>query len=208
MFSFSKIDLRCPIQIVFEEKTVFEHEEQIENIVFQALAHPMRRNILKIVGSRSEGVTYSELLTELSLSTGKLNYHVEQLGGLIGKNDERRYVLTSFGKKALNQLILIKHEVTPEDEKYVRIAEVSQKSSLQPALKAFLLISIAFSSVVLSVWIYLTYVLITEGAPLITYVLMPILITIGIVLLSSLILAWKKTPEWIRRVERRLIGPP
>ena len=48
---------------------------QVENAVFQALAHPMRRTILKIVSS-TDGITYSELITELQLPTGKLNYHL------------------------------------------------------------------------------------------------------------------------------------
>lgn len=80
---------------------MFEPDEQIENIVFQALAHPVRHTVLKIIASKPEGVTYSELIMELSLSTGKLNYHLEQLGGLTGKNDEHRCNLTPLGKRRL-----------------------------------------------------------------------------------------------------------
>lgn len=109
----------------------------------------MRRTILKIIAYRPEGVSYTDLITELGLSTGKLNYHLEQLEGLVGKNEKRYYVLTPLGKKALNQLNLIKEELSSEDEKYVRIAEASQKSSLQPVLRSFLLVGIAFSSLIL-----------------------------------------------------------
>jgi predicted transcriptional regulator len=186
---------------------VFEPEDQIENIVFQALAHPIRRTILKIIATQPTGVSYTELVTELNLSTGKLNYHLEQLGGLVGKNSKRYYVLTSFGKKALNQLNLMKQEISPEDEKYIKIAVSSQKSSLQPALKSFLIVSLVFSSIFLIVWIYLAYIFITEGAPMIVYILLPILIAVGFYLTGSLILALKKTPEWIKRIERRLYGP-
>src|SRR3990170_192565 len=129
-------------------------EDQIENIVFQALAHPVRRTILKIVALSIKGIYYTDLITELGLSTGKLNYHLEQLEGLIEKNNERLYVLTPFGRKALNQLNLIKEETTPDIEKYIKIAESAQKSSLQPTIKSFLLIGIAFSSVILVVWSY------------------------------------------------------
>ena len=45
---------------------------QVQNAVFQALAHPMRRTILKIVSS-TDSVTYSELITKLQLPAGKLN---------------------------------------------------------------------------------------------------------------------------------------
>ena len=40
---------------------------------------------------------YTELITELGLSTGKMNYHIEQLGGLIEKNEENRYEQTPKG---------------------------------------------------------------------------------------------------------------
>jgi DNA-binding transcriptional ArsR family regulator len=186
---------------------MLEPEEQVENIVFQALAHPMRRTILKIIAYRPEGVSYTDLIKELGLSTGKLNYHLEQLEGLVGKNEKRYYVPTSLGKKALNQLNLIKEELSSEDEKYVRIAEASQKSSLQPVLRSFLLVGIAFSSLILLGWIFLAYVAITEGAPVIVYILLPVLFAIGVGLLSSLILALKKTPDWVKRLERRLLGP-
>jgi DNA-binding transcriptional ArsR family regulator len=186
---------------------LFEPKEQIENIVFQALSHPIRRTILKIIASRSDGVPYTELVIELSLSTGKLNYHLEQLGGLIGKNNKRYYVLTPFGKKALNQLNLITQELSSEDEKYIRIAEASQKSSLQPALKLFLIVNMVASLMLLLVLSTVAYMAITEGAPIIVYVLLPILFAIGLGLTASLILALKKTPDWIKRFERRFFGP-
>ncbi len=184
-----------------------EPNEQIENVVFQALVHPMRRTILRIIASRSEGVSYSELLAELSLSTGNLNYHLSQLAGLTAKHDAYRYVLTPLGKKALNQLNLAQQERSPEDEKYVEIAEVSQKSSLQPALRMFLLVGLGFSIMILLVWSFLAYVAITEGAPTFVYVVLSALFALGLGLLYSLVLALKKTPDWVRRLERRFLGP-
>jgi DNA-binding transcriptional ArsR family regulator len=181
-------------------------DDQIEGVIFQALAHEVRRSILKMISSCGS-VSYTELTLELGLSTGKLNYHLEQLEGLIEKNADRRYVLTPFGKKALNQLNLIKTERSVDDEKYVKTAERAQKIGLQPAIRAFLLISIAFSSVVLLVWGYVTFIVLTEGAPIIMYILMPILLTLGVILLGSLIYALKRTPNWIKRFERKFLGP-
>ena len=181
-------------------------DDQIEGVIFQALAHEVRRSILKMISSCGS-VSYTELTLELGLSTGKLNYHLEQLEGLIEKNADRRYVLTPFGKKALNQLNLIKTERIVDDEKYVKTAERAQKTGLQPAIRAFLLISIAFSSVVLLVWGYITFIVLTEGAPIIMYILMPILLTLGVILLGSLIYALKRTPNWIKRFERKFLGP-
>jgi hypothetical protein len=48
--------------------------EIIENVTFQALAHPTRRTIIRIVQSKNQGISYTELITELGMSTGKLNY--------------------------------------------------------------------------------------------------------------------------------------
>lgn len=186
---------------------MFESKSQIENIVFQALSHQIRRTILKIISSRASGVPYTELIVELALSTGKLNYHLEQLAGLITKNDKGYYVLTPFGEKALNQLNLITQDLSPEDEKYVRIAAASQKSSIQPALKSFLTVNIIASSTMVLVLIYIAYMAITEGAPIIVYLLLPVLIAVGLGLTASFILALKKTPEWIKRFERRFFGP-
>lgn len=180
--------------------------KQFESVIFQALAHDVRRSILKMINSCGN-VSYTELTLELGLSTGKLNYHLEQLEGLIEKNTDRRYVLTPFGKKALNQLNLLKTEISPDDEKYIKAAELVQKTGLQPAIKTFLIIGIAFFSVFLLVWGYIAFIAFTEGAPVIVYVLLPILLALGLVTIGSLIFALKRTPSWIKRFERRFLGP-
>lgn len=75
--------------------------EDVEEIILQGIDHAERRNILKIIGSSPDGVIYSEILYELSVNTGKLNYHLKLLEGLIEKDEQRRYHLTKLGKKAL-----------------------------------------------------------------------------------------------------------
>ncbi len=185
---------------------MMKQNEQIENVTFQALAHPTRRTIIRIVESRNQGVSYTELLTELGMSTGKLNYHLEQLKGIIEKNSNQRYVLTPFGKKAIEHLNLIEQKISPDDEKYVKIAVLSQKTSLQPIVKAFLSISIALSAVLTTIWAYLTYVIVVEGAPLIIYIIMPVLIAVGFGLLGTLVYALVKAPSWVKRFEQRFFG--
>lgn len=186
---------------------MFEVEENVESVIFQALSHPMRRTTLRIIGYRPEGISYSELIAELNLSTGKLNYHIEQLQGLIERGTNHRYFLTSFGRKALNQMEQLKREVSPEDANFVKMAKSSQKYSLQPTLRSFLLVGIAFSFLILFMWGYMAYIAVTEGAPIIVYVILPVLFVIGLGLLASLVLALKKTPDWVKRLERRLLGP-
>ena len=185
---------------------MINQNEQIENVTFQALAHPTRRTIIRLVQSRNQGISYTELITELGMSTGKLNYHLEQLKGLIEKNSNQHYVLTPFGKKAIGHLNLIEQKISPEDEKYVKIAALSQKTSLQPIVKAFLTISIALSAVLTAVWVFLAYVFITEGAPLIVFILMPVLIAVGFGLIGTLIYALVKAPSWVKRFEQRFFG--
>jgi predicted transcriptional regulator len=115
--------------MVLRQKQMMNQNEQIENVTFQSLAHPTRRTIIRTVQSRNQGITYTELITELGMSTGKLNYHLEQLKGLIEKNSNQRYVLTPFGKKAIEHLNLIEQKTSPEDEKYIKIAFYPKKQA-------------------------------------------------------------------------------
>ena len=181
-------------------------KSQVENAIFQALAHPIRRTILKIVASTNT-VTYSDLITELQLPTGKLNYHLEQLEGFIEKNSDRKYVLTPLGRKALDQLNLITQEISANDEKYLKAAALAQKTSLQPAIRSFLLISLAFALILVFLWSYLAFLVFTEGAPTIVYVLLPLLLAVGVSLIGTLAYALLKSPDWVRRLEHRLLGP-
>jgi len=182
--------------------------EQIENVTFQALAHPTRRTIIRITQSRGQGVSYTELLTELGLSTGKLNYHLEQLKGVLEKNSSGYYILTPFGKKTVEHLNLIEQRTTSDDERYVRIAALSQKGSLQPIVKAILLINIVMMAVFVALWTYIAYISIVESAPIVVYVLLPVLFAIGAGVLGVLVYALIKTPMWIKRFEQRFFGEP
>jgi predicted transcriptional regulator len=201
-----KTNLSAHETIASEIKHMINQNEQIENVTFQALAHPTRRTIIRIVQSRNQGISYTELITELGMSTGKLNYHLEQLKGLIEKNSSQHYVLTPFGKKAIEHLNLINQKISPDDEKYVKIAVLSQKTSLQPIVKAILTISVVLSAVLTSIWVYLTYIISVEGAPIIIYVIMPVLIAVGVALIGILIYALVKAPMWIKRFEQKFFG--
>lgn len=187
---------------------MLSQNEQIENVTFQALAHPTRRTIIRIVQARTQGLSYTDLITELALSTGKLNYHLEQLKGILEKNSCSNYVLTPFGKKTVEHLSLIEQRTSSEDEKYVQIAALSQKGSLQPILKAFLVINIAMMAVFIALWGYIGYIAFMEGAPVIIYALLPAMFAIGASVLGVLIYALVKAPPWLKRFEQRFFGEP
>jgi predicted transcriptional regulator len=180
-------------------------EQEIEDIIIQGLGHSARRTVLKIVGSTPNGASYTELLSELRLSTGKLNYHLAQLQGLIEKNKERRYVLTPLGEKAISLLNSITRDMGPEYESYIKTAQRARASALNPLVKSLIYIGMTVISVILIVWGYLAYVALTEGGPSFVLLLLPVLLTIGFVLLGWLIYALKTAPEFLRRLEKRLV---
>lgn len=78
--------------------------EDVEELIIQGLGHRERRNILKIISVAPQGAVYSDILGELGLNTGRMNYHLKQLEGLVERNGNRRYHLTPLGKRALTVL--------------------------------------------------------------------------------------------------------
>jgi hypothetical protein len=75
-------------------------------------------------------------------------------------------------------------------------------------VRAFLLIGIAMLGLIVSIWVYLTYIVTVEDAPIVIYILLPALIIIGIGVLVTLVYALIKTPPWIKRFEQRHFGNP
>ncbi len=63
--------------------------EDIEAVILQALNHVERRNIIKIINAQEMGATYSEILGELGIPTGTLNYHLKQLEGFTSRGTMR-----------------------------------------------------------------------------------------------------------------------
>jgi hypothetical protein len=122
------------------------------------------------------------------------------------KNANHYYVLTPFGKKVVEHLNLVEQITSSDDEKYVKAASSVQNASLQPIMKAFLSIGIAAMTFLLFFWGYIGYVATIEGAPLIIYVILPVLLGFGLCVLGLLIYTLAKAPLWIRRLERKYFG--
>ena len=76
-----------------------EFEEDLYTEIFSALKHPIRRRILRSLEPNRR--TYTELLNDLGVDTGLLNYHLDHLGSLIRKDEDGRYMLSDFGVAAL-----------------------------------------------------------------------------------------------------------
>lgn len=77
-------------------------EESTYSSIFQALKHPIRRRILRMLDHQP--LTYTEILTELGVDNGLLNYHLENLTELLRKEDDGRYRLSGFGYAGLSVL--------------------------------------------------------------------------------------------------------
>jgi len=98
------------------------YASEVEELILQGIGHEERRNILKIIASAPEGVIYSEILHELRLNTGKLNYHLKLLEALIKRDENRHYHLSTLGRKAVSTLNSMTEDL--DDEELIRVAEV------------------------------------------------------------------------------------
>lgn len=86
-------------------------EDAEYNSVFSALSHPLRRNILSFIVERGpQG--YSELLTQFSLETGTLNYHLERMTAFLSQDDDGKYKATNIGYAAHKLLGVAKTELS------------------------------------------------------------------------------------------------
>ena len=95
------------------------NDEETYSVIFAALKHPVRRRILRMLSD--EELTYTQMLTELSLDTGHLNYYLDSLGELLAKTAEGKYRLSEFGKAALGLMDGV------EEPKDVRETEKSSR---------------------------------------------------------------------------------
>jgi ArsR family transcriptional regulator, arsenate/arsenite/antimonite-responsive transcriptional repressor len=87
------------------------------NSLHKVLKDETRRKILTILSERGSA-SYSELMAELQIaSTGKLNYHLKVLNGLISKDAEGRYRLSELGKAAQRLLSEFPHVKNELEEK-------------------------------------------------------------------------------------------
>lgn len=84
---------------------------ELDDLVIKALGHSERKNILKIVASYPDGVTYTGILGETGLTTGRLNYHLGELEGFLDRDEDRLYRLSEIGAKAVATIEFINKDV-------------------------------------------------------------------------------------------------
>ncbi len=181
--------------------------KEVEDIILQAIGHSERRGIIRIIGVNTEGVTYSSILGETELNTGHLNYHLRNLEGLIEKRGDKLYRLTPLGLKALEMLINLRKEIDGDVIQYVEVAKGSRDGSLHPFVKGLLYIGIAGIGMVFLASLGLfAWSISGGGAGLVGIFTSLAMATFTGVILWVLISALKTVPEFVRRLERKLMN--
>lgn len=175
-----------------------------EKIIIQAIAHDIRREILRILDS--EPRTFTELLNHFDISSGKLTYHINQIKGFILKNEETaKYEITSLGSKALEILDLINREVPDTDQPLLKEAFVSQKEASNPLILQGINISIGFICFFMAIHVLIALVALPD--PNTPFFIAPLLLLIFLgecIVLMWLIRIRKSTPAFLKRVVKHL----
>lgn len=171
-----------------------------EEIMLNSLNHKVRRNILRLIKAKGS-VTYTQILDRVESPTGKLNYHLKQLTGLIEKAASDEYELTPLGEKAVEILDAIQSNGL--DEYFNKVNE-AQTQSISPLMRGFFKGGIAVAVFLLGFWTFMGYLMYTTGAPLAVWVILAILYAMGVALLMFLITVYRTAPQYIERLEMRI----
>jgi DNA-binding PadR family transcriptional regulator len=85
-----------------------------EQLIIHTLDHKIRRTILELV--HSHPYTYSELMDNLRIESGKLYYHLQFLTGFLTKQGEKKtYSITPLGEKAVGFLTHLSDTLSETD---------------------------------------------------------------------------------------------
>jgi len=117
--------------------------EETYSLIFKSLRHPIRRRILRVLADGEH--TFSEILKSLSIDSGHLSYHLDELGVLIMKTADGDYGLSSIGSAALKLMNGVEEE-TSAGERYVK--------RIQPLRDAVLVSTILLTFILLPVIAY------------------------------------------------------
>jgi DNA-binding transcriptional ArsR family regulator len=112
------------------------------------LSDTTRRNILELLKEK-DAISYTEIMSILRVTnTGRLNYHLKALNGLISKDDQGKYHLTERGQLAVNLLQTFPKKVQAEN--VLSIKKQSLKvvaATLLILLGAFLIVYAVFFAI-------------------------------------------------------------
>jgi len=189
---------------VFRRKmSRYEHTEA-EKIILQAIGHSKRRGIIRIIGATPEGVTYSGILEETKLNPDHLNFHLRRLEGFIEKSDDSLYHLMPLGVISLELLNSLNIDVTKDLIPYIEAARNSKGDMIHPFVKGLLYLGIVGVGAVFVASLFFVIVGIMRGVLIEIFVAGGFLVFSGVII-WVLINSLKTVPEFVRRLERKLV---
>jgi predicted transcriptional regulator len=188
-----------------------DKREQVEEIIIQGLGHQERRNILKIISLAEGGASYSAILGELGLNTGRMNYHLRQLEGLVVRNGDRKYHLTPLGKKALSILHSMTEDLENGYEEYLNSARITRRSGVTTLVNRwFYLIIVSTISAMLGLVTFVYLSVTSDLLPFTSYYYLA-----GFAMLVVVLLVWlrrwtereaDRAQDWWNSIMDRLTG--
>jgi hypothetical protein len=178
-------------------KVVSNRHEQIEEVIIQGLGHQERRNILKIISLAESGASYSVILGELGLNTGRMNYHLRKLEGLVFRNGDRRYHLTPLGKKALSVLHSMTEDLENGYEEYLNSAKTTRSSGVAIWISRWFYLTVFFTMTAMLGLVTFIYQAVISGLlPNTSYYYLA-----GFSIIVAVLLVWLK--RWTEREAER-----
>jgi DNA-binding transcriptional ArsR family regulator len=108
-------------------------EDDTYSSIFNALKHPIRRKILRIL--KEKPATYTEILNQLNIDNGLLNYHLDNMKDLLTKNEDEKYTLSEFGKATVS---LVRGVEEPAREARSRLSLLGRSISWSKLLTVFI----------------------------------------------------------------------
>jgi DNA-binding transcriptional ArsR family regulator/uncharacterized coiled-coil protein SlyX len=94
-------------------------DEEPYSTIFASLKHPIRRRILRMLSKQP--MSFMEMVEVLGVSNSFLTYHLENLGELLGKTEDGKYKLSSFGEAANATMIKVEDIPTTAPHHSTRI---------------------------------------------------------------------------------------
>lgn len=162
--------------------------------VFKSLQNPTRLEILHYLGDHPQDISYSDLLPFCDGSTGKLNYHLRTMDDLLLKTEDG-YNLSDKGTRVLAWLNNYKNldEIeTSFDRPQVVINKIYPDQSL--LYKYYCYIGLGFAPVIIGLIILFIY----------AGVILPLIGTIVIAFIASLVAGWYYDSIWYRITETEI----
>lgn len=125
--------------------------------LLKAISHPIRARVIELLSENVE-LSYSEILDNLKIDSGQLNFHLRNMSDLIHKGENGNYILTLEGKIA-RAIFRELTNLSKKDEKAIEPAAPILKR-ITAALIDFslFLFSPMLVVVIVSYWVSFTHV--------------------------------------------------